>query len=82
LVQVAEVQGRDEGALADEVDALKEAAAREAAERKALLELEYERQHDEVSSPPPPSPLRLACGHAQGPWCSSLAPFGHLAAVM
>ena len=50
MVQVAEVQGRDEGALADEVDALKEAAAREAAERKALLEMEYERQHDEVSS--------------------------------
>ena len=48
LVQVAEVQGRDEGALADEVDALKEAAAREAAERKALLEMEYEQQHDEA----------------------------------
>lgn len=63
--EVAEVQGRDEGALADEVDALKEAAAREAAERKALLEIEYERQHDEVA-------LMLERVHALDPKASAL----------
>ncbi len=44
------MQGKDEEALLNEVDALRAAAAREARDRAAALEEAMERQHDEVAA--------------------------------